>query len=181
MSADLGTCPTGRHTIDFGQCGYAGCVNLRPWAEAHRYRWRFEQSYHVETDPHVKGDGRWFVEVVCHNGLLYPYGSEIVLAYANRGVCSELAGMGLQQYQSDGKAKVFKLPVERLEEVAAILKPRQKRSYSPEELERKRERLRVARERKKALTEMRQMEPGMALSPLDTERDVQEPMSEALP
>jgi len=39
------------------------------------------------------------------------------------------------------------------EEVAAILKPRRMRTYTPEELERKRERLRVARERKKSLTE----------------------------
>ena len=124
MNADLGTCPTGKHKTDFSQCGFAGCVDLRPWCKEHRYRWRFEQSHHVELDPHVKGDGGWFVEVICQNGLLYPYGGETVLAYAKSGVCSDLAVLGLQQYQSDGSARVFKLPVERLDEVVAVLKPK---------------------------------------------------------
>jgi len=58
--------------------------------------------------------------------------------------------------------RIITLAAERLDEVAAVLKPRQKRSYSPEELERKRERLRVARERKKSLTGTRQGSPDAA-------------------
>lgn len=46
------------------------------------------------------------------------------LAYAKSGVCSDLARMGLQHYQSDGRAQVFKLPIARLDEVAAMLKPK---------------------------------------------------------
>src|SRR5215831_21347632 len=54
------------------QCGYLGCVDLRPWAKANRYRYRLEESYQAENNAHVKGDGRWFVEVLCQRGLIYP-------------------------------------------------------------------------------------------------------------
>jgi hypothetical protein len=96
---NLGACPTGKHTTDFRQCDFAGCVDLKPWAKANRYRWRFEQSYQAENDLHVKGDGRWFVEVLCKYGLIYPKGGDTLLAYANRGVKGHLAELGLEHYR----------------------------------------------------------------------------------
>jgi hypothetical protein len=129
------------------------CIDLRPWVKAHHYRWHYEESYQAEK-PENRGDGRWYVEVLCRHGLIYPKGGTTLLVYANRGVKRRIAKLpGTEHHQWDDKAEVFRFPVELLDEVAAILKPRQKRTYSPEEIERKRERLQVARERKKALRE----------------------------
>ncbi len=133
-SDTLGMCPTGEHSITHPQCGFAGCVDLRLWSKANRYRFRLEESYRAESFPHVRVDGRWYVEILCWYGLIYPCGGENLLAYANRGVKRHIAALGpnIQRYQHDGSAEVFKFPVEYLEEVAAILKPRKRRTLSPD-------------------------------------------------
>src|SRR5688572_12928370 len=98
---------------------------LVQWAKEHRYRWRFEESYYAEKPEH-RGDGRWYVEILCHNGLIYPCGGETLLAYAKGGVAGKVAGLGkdIQPHQTDGNARVFKFPLGRLDEVAGILKPK---------------------------------------------------------
>ena len=132
-SDSLGACPTGEHSITHPQCGFAGCVDLRPWAKANRYRFRFEESYRVESSTHVRGDGRWFVEILCRNGLIYPYGGTQLLAYAKSRIAPAIAKLpDVHPYQTDGTARVLKFPVERLDEVAAILKPRKRRTLSPD-------------------------------------------------
>jgi hypothetical protein len=103
------------------------CMDLRLWAKANRFRWRFEDGYRAGED-----DDKWFVEVVCQYGLIYPKGGNILLAYANRGVKHHLAELGLDRYQTDGSAEVFKFTVERLDEVANILKPRKRRTLDPD-------------------------------------------------
>lgn len=148
---DPGSCPTGRHTHDFRHCGFAGCVDLRSWAAANRYRYRLEESYKAETDMHIRGDGRWYVEILCRNGLIYPYGGSTVLAYTRRGVARKIAAIpGAQHHQWDGFARVFRIPAEALDQVAAILKPRRRakpRIYTLEQLEILRGRLRLARQK----------------------------------
>jgi hypothetical protein len=126
------------------------CIDLRPWAKEHRYRWRWEESRRLgEDDPLL-------VEVVCHNGLIYPSGGTILLAYVKGGVVNRVAELGpdLQPYQTDRKNRVFKFPIERLDEVAAILRPRKRRSVvlTPEQVEARRETLRLAREARKSLS-----------------------------
>jgi hypothetical protein len=129
------------------------CPDLRIWAKAHRYRFRLEESYQAERAEH-RGDGRWYIEVLCRYGLIYPCGETTLLAYATRGVKRHLANIGLKRHQTDGDAEVFKFPVERLDEVAAILKPRRKRTVvlTPEQIEARRETLRRAREALKTLS-----------------------------
>lgn len=136
---DLGTCPTGHHATGSHQCGSMGCVDLRPWATENRYRYRLEESYKAESNGQVRGDGRWFVEILCRYGLIYPCGGSDLLAYANRGVVSKVLELGpdIRHHQNEGGAKVFKFPVSRLDEVAAILRPKRRRSpvaLSPERL-----------------------------------------------
>ena len=99
------------------------CIDLRPWAKLHRYRWRYEESYGAEK-PENRGDGRWCVEVLCRYGLIYPKGGNILLAYCNRGVKRHVAKLGVERHQTDGDAEVFRFPADRLDEVAAILKPK---------------------------------------------------------
>ena len=134
---DLGICPTRQHATGSFRCGFTGCVDLRPWAEAHRYRFRMEASFGAENSAHVKGDGRWYVEVLCRYGLIYPKGGDILLAYATSGVKRHLAAMSLEHHQYDGNNEVFRVPVGMLDEVAAILKPKRRRASfipSPEQL-----------------------------------------------
>ncbi len=132
-SDNLGVCPTREHSITHPQCGFAGCVDLRLWAKANRYRFRLEESYRAESFPHVRGDGRWYVEILCKSGLIYPYGGTQLLAHAKSRTASAIAKLpGVHPYQTDGTARVFKFPVECLDEVAAILKPRKRRTLSPD-------------------------------------------------
>lgn len=133
----LGVCPTGEHITNIRQCGFAGCVDLREWAKANRYRFRLEESYKAETDSHVRGDGRWLVEILCRYGLIYPAGGEMLLAYATRGVKRHIAALGATHHQSDGDSEVFKFHVQHLDAVAAILQPRTRRpgrTLTPEHL-----------------------------------------------
>ena len=141
------------------------CMDLRPWAKEHRYRWRFEESYYGEKAEH-RGDGRWYVEILCHNGLIYPCGGETLLAYAKAGVVSAVESLpGVKQHQTDGRARVFAFPLECLDEVAAILKPRRKRAHgaSPEQL-------RAMRERRKSLVQGGQTPQGQPQSERDDQR-----------
>ena len=152
LNNTLGTCPTGEHSTTHPQCGFAGCVDLRPWAKANRYRFRLEESHRAENNQHIKGDGRWFVEILCKNGLIYPHGGTNLLAYAKSRIAPAIAKLpGVYPYQTDGTARVYKFPIERLDEVAAILKPRKRRAVgaSPEQLQ-------VMRERRKLLVQVRQ-------------------------
>ncbi len=131
-SDNLGVCPTREHSITHPQCGFAGCVDLRLWAKANRYRFRLEESYRAESFPHVRGDGRWYVEILCKSGIIYPYGGTQLLTHAKSRTASAIAKLpGVHLYQTDGTARVLKFPVERLDEVAAILKPRKRRTLSP--------------------------------------------------
>lgn len=123
------------------------CIDLRPWADSHRYRWRWEESRRIgEDDP-------FLVEVLCKYGMIYPKGGTTLLAYASPGTKQRIRREieGAEHHQWDGHCEVFRFPADRLDEVAAILRPRRRPTYSPEELERKRERARLAREHKKLL------------------------------
>ncbi len=104
------------------------CIDLRPWAKAKRYRWRFEESYQAEK-PENRGDGRWYVEILCRYGLIYPKGSDTLLAYVSSGMKSKIQALGadIEHHQSDGSNEVFRFPVRLLDEVAAILKPKRLR------------------------------------------------------
>ena len=116
------------------------CIDLRPWAKKNHYRWRYEASYLAETLEN-RGDGRWYVEVLCQNGAIYPYGSDLLCAYVNSRVRSKLKGVG-SHHQWDGGAEVIKFAPILLSKVASVLKPRKRRSVgaSLEQLARMRER-----------------------------------------
>ena len=133
LNSDLGACPTGEHSAAYYQCGFAGCVDLRLWAKANRYQSRLEEVYRAESSTHVRGDGRWYVEILCKRHIA-------------------ALGQDIQHHQTDGEAEIFRCPIERLDEVAAILKPRKRRtgsSISPE-------RQRLMQERRKTTAQVGQ-------------------------
>jgi hypothetical protein len=114
------------------------CIDLRPWAKEHRYRWRYEESYQAEK-PENRGDGRWYVEIVCRYGLIYPKGGNTLLAYCSSSTKRKVVavGPGIEHYQQDGNNVVLRFPAELLDQVAAILKPKRiggSTKLSPEQL-----------------------------------------------
>ncbi len=120
------------------------CIDLREWA-GKRYKWRFEESYKAEKDASVRGDGRWYVEILCKRGLIYPYGDNDLLAYAKGNAPAELRRLGLKVHQSGDRESTFRFPVERLDEVAKVLQVRSRRVLSPEQRIAASERLSKAR------------------------------------
>jgi hypothetical protein len=129
----------------------ASCFDLRPWIEAHRYRWHYEEGY-SGSEPDVQ----WFIEVLCKNGFIYPYGGTMLCCYAKSGVRAKIAGVpSAIHHQHDGSAEVFRFHVGQLDQIAAILKPRRKRAVgrSPEQM-------RLMRERRKGLVEVNQINQG---------------------
>jgi hypothetical protein len=93
---EIGACPTGEHSVTYPRCGYVVCVDLRVWAKLNRYRFRLEDSYKAESDMHFRGDGRRYVGTLCKNRFIYPFGANILLAHATRGVKPDIAGIGLR-------------------------------------------------------------------------------------
>jgi len=154
INISLGKCPTNQHTTNASQCGFIGCVNLKAWAEANRYRYRLEESYKAESNMHIKGDGRWYAEVLCRSGFIYSYGGTDLLAYAKPGrAVKELSTLWpeVTPHQTDGKARVFKFPIRQLNAVAKIMSIKRRRTISPEQADILRERLKtIAGKRKTA-------------------------------
>jgi hypothetical protein len=101
------------------------CVDLRPWADEHRYRWRYEEG-HSGTEL----DAEWYVEVICRYGLIYPKGGNVLIAYANAGVKRHISALStrdsglIEHHQWDGNNEGFRFAVDLLDQVAAILKPK---------------------------------------------------------
>ncbi len=102
------------------------CYDLRPWADARRYRWRFEEG----------GDETaWSAEVVCRRGKLYPFGGDDLLAWTDtRGVRAELLGLdpAVTPHQTGDREAVVRFPSRLLDRVAAVLRPRRRRTLDPE-------------------------------------------------
>jgi hypothetical protein len=104
------------------------CIDLRPWADRHRFRWRWEESRQLgNEDP-------FYVEVLCKYGMIYPKGGNILLAYSSAGMKQRIRREieGAEHHQWDGHAEVFRFPAEKLDEVAAILQPRKRRTLDPD-------------------------------------------------
>ena len=131
------------------------CFDLRPWADAHRFRWRYEEAH-----TGVEIDAEWFVEVLCKYGLIYPHGANTLLAYANRGVKRHIAKItGAVHHQYDDDAEVFRFPVELLDAVAAILKPKRLQGsakLTPEQLANLQEGRKRLEKQRRELPETRQ-------------------------
>jgi hypothetical protein len=111
------------------------CVDLRPLARARRWRWRFEESYQAERDLATRGDGRWYVEVLCRRGMIYPAGGDQLIAYTDtRGVLRKLLALdpALRVHQHGDAEASVRFPVALLDAVAGVLRPRRRRTLTPE-------------------------------------------------
>jgi len=93
------------------------------------------------------------------DGIIYPKGGLTLLAVAKTGVCKALEAIsGVRERRTDTKSREFEFPLDKLDHVAAILKPRKRRAVvlTPEQVEQRRESLARARQARKTLS------PGQA-------------------
>jgi hypothetical protein len=102
-------------------------VDLRELARVRRWRWRFEESYQAERDPETRGDGRWYVEILCHRGRIYPWGEQDLLVYTStRGVKELLLALdpAVRMHQHGDTEAVVRFPEALLDRVAEIMRPK---------------------------------------------------------
>lgn len=115
------------------------CIDVRTLG---RYRTGRSQDHIDGTniDP-------WNLEIQCRFGKVYPHGGEYLQAYTDRrlkrGVLRDVPGVTLHQWGDTECTVVF--PVSVLPAVLGALKPRMRRTLSPEQRARKVEILRQAR------------------------------------
>lgn len=65
--------------------------------------------------------------------MIYAHGLNTLCAYANRGVKRHIGQLaGAVHHQHDGDSEVFRFPIEQLAAVAAILKPKRRRTLDPD-------------------------------------------------
>ena len=125
------------------------CFDLRPWAKKHGYKTQYDPSYYAETNAEAKGDGRWYVEIPCKYGLIYPMGGNRLQVYFSSRLEDKIKAIyGAFPKNSDPGARVYIFPVSELEKVAGIVKPRKRRKGGPGASP---ERMRELRERRKGL------------------------------
>jgi hypothetical protein len=104
-----------------------GCVDLREIAKAKRWRWRYEESYKAERNADARGDGRWYVELACRRGTIYPHGGDELAASVSRpAVLRELLALGddVKVHQRGDLEATVRFPAALLDQVAGVLKPR---------------------------------------------------------
>jgi hypothetical protein len=111
----------------------AESYDLRPWADAHRFRWVLEESYQAERDPDVRRDVAAFVEVRGQRGTLYPGGSEVCCWVPRRAIAQELLALGPEvlPHQTGDQEATLRFPASYLDLVAEIIRPRRRRQGRP--------------------------------------------------
>lgn len=111
----------------------ANCINLRE-RFGDRFKVRYVQDYFAEYGPNAQTEDPVYMEVPCANGFIAPWsGTELVACTARAGAVARKLGAlpftTVVQDGDDGANVAF--PVERFEEVAAVMKPRRRRRLSP--------------------------------------------------
>jgi hypothetical protein len=133
-------------------------VDLRELARVRRWRWHYEESYRAERDPAARGDGRWYVEIPCRRGKVYPFGGELVAWVQRQEVLRELLALGpdVRIVQRGDQEGAVRFPVRLLDRVAVVLRPRRigGRTATPEDI------ARLARTGFRAGLPGRKTEPG---------------------
>ena len=115
------------------------CVDLRK---------RFGKTYRIINDESAQGPrdrDPWVATIPCTKGHIYPQGGARLAAFRERGPTAQrlkrLPCVQVQCDGDDGVAVVF--DVADFDAVAAIMKPRRRRSLSPEQRQAASERLRL--------------------------------------
>lgn len=123
------------------------CIDLKAQF-GKQYRVLNEQSYAAECGESSRVRNPWLLIIPCLHGHIYPHGDEYLGASTNRRgpIAKRLAALKsirVVQDGSDGVNGVFH--VRDFPKVAAVLKPKQRRQLTPDQIAERTERLRKYR------------------------------------
>lgn len=120
------------------------CINLKE-RFGDRCKVEFDESYFAERPEFRAAEAPWLVIIPCQNGFVCPWGNDNLAACTNhRGrIVKKLKALPdttVAQDGHDGANVIF--PVDQLEEIARIMKPRKRRRLSDTQRRQAAERLR---------------------------------------
>ena len=110
-------------------------INLRE-RFGRRLRIGYEESYFVEHGQNARVEDPALMIIPCHNGEIYPAGGSKLAASTNHPgrVANKLKAMACCAVYQDGDDGItVTFDVADFEQVAAVMKPRSKRTLNPEQ------------------------------------------------
>ena len=114
------------------------CIDLkREFGD--RFKVVYEESYQAERGDHGRAEDPWLMVVLCLHGEIYPYGDDQLVASTKvaGGIARTLKALPFVTTHKDGSDGADVLfPVDRFEEIAAIMKPKRRRQVSDAERKR---------------------------------------------
>jgi hypothetical protein len=114
---------TETESLDEARPPPAACINLKE---------RYGHRYRIAWDPADESGHRhpWMMTMSCRRGTIYPYGGNLLAVDVDGHpiTARRLAELGLRCTQDGDAEKTFVFPLERFEEVAALVLPRKRRS-----------------------------------------------------
>ncbi|MGA2035031.1 MAG: hypothetical protein ABSG68_22505 [Thermoguttaceae bacterium] len=123
-----------------------------------RYRVEYEESYFAQYGLNARVDDPWLQIIPCQYGHIYPWGVDRLAASTDRrgGVARRIAALAFIEVWQDGDDGITALfPLDKFDEVAALMKPRRRRQMTEEQ-----RRAAVERLAKYAFTHARQRRRG---------------------
>ncbi len=105
------------------------CINLkRQFGD--QYKVTYEESYYAEYGPSARTEDPWLMVILCQHGEIYPHGGNQLAASTKvaGGIARTLKALTfttLHQDGADGVDVIF--PIDRFDEIAAVMKPRKRR------------------------------------------------------
>ena len=108
------------------------CVNLKE-RFGKRFKVGYEESYYVEHGDQAWVDDPWLQMILCRYGHVFPHGGNMLAASTDKAgrtarKLKALPGVIVHQDGDDGVTVLF--PMERFDEVAAIMLPKRRRRLS---------------------------------------------------
>jgi hypothetical protein len=92
----------------------------------------------ISRDPAWEGrDDPWYYVLPCKKGEIYPYGENVLAIEIHSGqLRKKLVGMGFKVVQDGDRESTVVFPVERAQEVLALVRPRKRRILTEEQKDR---------------------------------------------
>jgi hypothetical protein len=120
------------------------CVNLLE-VFGDKYRIEYDPAYDPKRVRHENRDP-WMMTIPCRAGTIFPHGGQTLVVEVTSKTAAKLRPLGLTVHQEGDREQTLLFGLSQFEAVAAVVKPRRRRKWSPEQLVKKAAILKVARQ-----------------------------------